>query len=174
MILRDFERSQLDLVVPWFEDAETRQWLGGPDWPARDLDLLDRPLSEFRGAMETARYSLVAWLDETPIGLISGTTTDRWTTWEGGPNGRGVIDVIEGPAVGFTVVVAPRLRNRGFGPAVIEAFIDRPELADVRVFGAGVEPGNLASRRCLEKAGFSLADQTPDWEGFFYYLRYRT
>jgi hypothetical protein len=34
--LRPFEREHLPLVEPWFADAATQRWLGGPAWPAAD------------------------------------------------------------------------------------------------------------------------------------------
>jgi hypothetical protein len=53
--LRPFERRHLPLAEPWFTDADTQRWLGGPRWPRQMLDLTDRPLGEFRGAIETGR-----------------------------------------------------------------------------------------------------------------------
>jgi hypothetical protein len=47
--LGPFERQHLPLVEPWFTDADTRRWLGGPAWPRQTLDLADRPLGEFAG-----------------------------------------------------------------------------------------------------------------------------
>ena len=40
----------------------------------------------------------------------------------------------------------------------------RPELRLVELFEAGVEPQNIASRRCLEAAGFQLRSVEPDFE----------
>lgn len=46
--LRPFTREELSLFEPWFQDAETRHSLGGPDCPRQLLGLGDRPLGEFR------------------------------------------------------------------------------------------------------------------------------
>jgi len=40
----------------------------------------------------------------------------------------------------------------------------------VIVLGAGVEPDNEASARCLLAAGFEPPDPRLDWEGIVYYL----
>ena len=56
---------------------------------------------------------------------------------------------------------------------MLTSLLDLPELADVIVFGAGVEPDNVASARCLAAAGFEAPDPRPDWEGIVYYLRTR-
>ena len=37
------------------------------------------------------------------------------------------------------------------------------------VFEAGVDPENMASRRCLETAGFALTSEEPDAEGLLCY-----
>jgi hypothetical protein len=56
---------------------------------------------------------------------------------------------------------------------MLTSLLDLPELADVTVFGAGVEPDNIASTRCLLAAGFEAPDARADWEGVVYYLRIR-
>jgi RimJ/RimL family protein N-acetyltransferase len=127
--LRPFERQRLLLVEPWFTDGDTRRWLGGPAWPRQMLDLADRPLGEFRGAAETGRYRWLAWDQGTAVGYIDCGTCDRWTTWEGGPGGRGVIEAIPIPAASISYVVDPALRRRGYCAAMVEAVMTRPERA---------------------------------------------
>ena len=43
--------------------------------------------------------------------------------------------------------------------------LPRPELQDVELFEAGVEPQNVAARRCLTAAGFAAGSERPDFEG---------
>ena len=78
--LRPFERKHLPLVEPWFADAATRRWLGGPGWPRLMLDRASRPLGEFRGASETGRYRWLAWDQGAAVGYIDCDTYDRWAT----------------------------------------------------------------------------------------------
>jgi hypothetical protein len=44
--LRPLTRTDLAAITPWFEDRDTRRYLGGPDWPAAILqqspELADR------------------------------------------------------------------------------------------------------------------------------------
>lgn len=56
---------------------------------------------------------------------------------------------------------------------MIAALLQMPELGFVKLFEAGVEPANAASRGCLEAAGFRLRDEQPDFEGMLYYRRWR-
>jgi RimJ/RimL family protein N-acetyltransferase len=134
------------------------------------LDLADRPLGEYRGAVETGRFRWLAWEQDRAVGYIDCGTYDRWTTWEGGPSGRGVVATIPVPAASVTYVVDPELRSLGYCPAMVTAMMGMAELAHVELFGAGIEPDNIASVRCLRKTGFSVEDPEPDWEGFVYYL----
>lgn len=70
--------------------------------------------------------------------------------------------------------VDPALRRRGVGRVMIAALLARPELAFVALFEAGVEPENVACRRCLERAGFSVRSPEPDSEGMLYYRAARS
>ncbi|HET8583851.1 MAG TPA: GNAT family N-acetyltransferase [Jatrophihabitans sp.] len=170
VVLRPFESRHLPLVEPWFADAETQRWLGGPDWPRQMLALATRPLGEFRGASEMGRFRWIGWSDDVPVGYVDAGTFDRWTTWDG----ERVVGVMDWPCTTLAFVVAPTLRRRGYGTALLDAMLAAPELGHVELFGAGVEPGNVASVGCLLRAGFRALDADPDWEGFVYYVRSRT
>jgi hypothetical protein len=56
---------------------------------------------------------------------------------------------------------------------MITAMTAMPELAQVELFAAGVEPENTASVGCLRKAGFRPLRREPDWEGIVYYTSFR-
>ena len=71
-------------------------------------------------------------------------------------------------------MIDPALRGGGLGRAMIATLTDQPELRLVELFEAGVEPENIASRRCLEAAGFRLRSVEPDFEGMLYYRAWRT
>lgn len=168
-----FEQRELSLVEPWFDDGETQRWLGGSGWPRQMLELQDRQIGQFRGARETGRYQWLAWDQDAPVGYIDCGTTDRWTTWDGGPNGRGVVAAIPVPSAGLAYVVNPAVRRRGYGRAMAVGLMARPELAHIELFAAGIEPENVASVRCLAAAGFAALDPLPDWEGIVYYAHRR-
>jgi RimJ/RimL family protein N-acetyltransferase len=172
--LRPFLRDQLPLARTWFADADTQRWLGGPRWPEIILDLAGSPPGEFRGATETGRYEWLAWDRDTAAGYIGATTTDRWTTWDGSPGGRGVTSTIPVPAANISYVVDPALRRRGYGTAMISALMTHPALAHVLLFVAGVEPANTGSVQCLLSNDFQPLDPEPDWEGTVYYAKLKT
>ena len=171
--LRPFARDQLPLVEPWFEDPETQRWLGSPGWPRMMLDLAEAPLGEFRGAQETGRYEFLAWDKEVPVGYVDCGTYDRWATWEGGSDGRGLVSVIDESSGSIAYVTDPTLRRRGYGVEMILSLMQVPSLENVSLFAAGIEPENTASVRCLLSAGFHPLDPVPDWEGIVYNARRR-
>jgi ribosomal protein S18 acetylase RimI-like enzyme len=162
-------QQELPLVEPWFSDAETQRWLGGPEWPRLMLELADRPLREFRGALETGRFRWVGWDGADPVGYIDCGTYDRWTTWDG----EQVVEAmaVESGAVAFTV--APACRRLGYGLQLLHALFRAPEMAHVQLLGGGVEPENVASVACLRSAGFRPDSEEPDFEGIVYYVRRR-
>jgi RimJ/RimL family protein N-acetyltransferase len=53
---------------------------------------------------------------------------------------------------------------------MITTLLAHPDLSAVELFEAGVAAGNVASRRCLEAAGFALRSPEPDWEEMLYYV----
>jgi RimJ/RimL family protein N-acetyltransferase len=169
--LRPFEREHLPLVEPWFADAATRRWLGGPGWPRLMPGRASRPLGEFRGAAETGRYRWLAWDQDAAVGYIGCGASDRWATWEGGPGGRGVIGTIDVPAGSITYVVDPALRRRGYRAAMVSAVLAAPELEHIELFTAGAGPASAGSVGCLRRAGAGPLDPGPDWEGVVYYSR---
>jgi RimJ/RimL family protein N-acetyltransferase len=162
--LRPFTADLLGVVQPWFEHPEVQRWLGGPDWPAREFRT-DPGIGEmFRGRRVLRTHS---WLacdpDGGAVAQIGGDVYDRW-----------ISDRVEpGPAMGFAYVVDPQRWGRGYGTATLLAMMDAPEMADVRVFAAGIEPGNVASVRCALAAGLTPDTTTPDEEGIVHYLRRR-
>jgi RimJ/RimL family protein N-acetyltransferase len=64
----------------------------------------------------------------------------------------------------FAIVVNPTLRGRGLATKVLSAINTFPELQGVQRFIGSVEPDNNAARRCLAKAGYTIAP-IPDEEG---------
>lgn len=129
------------------------------------LDLHERPLGEYRGAVETGRYNWLAWEDERAVGYAGCGTYDRCTTWDG----RGVVRTLPVPTANLSYVIDPVRRRQGYGTSVIAALLASPDIAQVSLFVAGVEPANTGSISCLVRSGFEPLDPAPDWEGTVYY-----
>ena len=169
-----YTSAWLAAVQPWFDHPEVRRRLGGRDWPARELRLLaTQPGGEYRGRTVLGAHSWVA-LDaaDRPVGKVGGEVYDRWT-WYGGEGADGPVIRVADPrrTMGLTYVVAPDRWGRGYGRATLLALLRQPEVAEVRLFVAGIEPDNLASIRCCQAVGFVAAAAEPDWEGMVYYIK---
>jgi RimJ/RimL family protein N-acetyltransferase len=173
--LRPLTSADLPLITPWFEDPHTGRFLGGPEWPAEMLALAERSAGTmFRGARQTATHHYLALADDTPAGYIDCGTFDRCTLYRGeGPAGPITLETIHAVTGAIAFVIAPDLRGRGLGRAMIAAILARSELRDVELFEAGVEPHNTASRHCLEAAGFEPGSARPDVERMLYYRVWR-
>ena len=173
--LRSLGEADLPLIRPWFEDPETRSFLGGPNWPAAMLEHSRRAVGTmFRGARQTAAHHYLALAAGVAAGYIDCGTFDRCTVFGGeGPDGPIIAETLEVVTGSIAFVIDPTLRGRGVGRAMITALFDEPDLLQVELFEAGVEPKNVASRRCLQAAGFKPASVEPDFEGMLYYRRWR-
>lgn len=168
-----FTEAELPLVQPWFEHPEVRHRLGGPEWPARELRLMGEELGgEFRGRAVLRTHSWVALdQDDRLVAEAGGEVYDRWTRYDGADaDAPRIIDVEPGPAFGFAYVVDPARWRQGWGAATLRAVVTHPDLADVRVFAAGIDADNTANRRCAEAAGFRADDGEPDREDTVYHL----
>ena len=157
--LRPFLAEHLSLVQPWFEDPEVRHRLGGPEWPERALQLQARRRGRRR----------VPWHEGAALAHLAGLVTRRAGRL---PRRRGLrplddvrrlrprpVRVVTGPSSpdrrwAARTSSTPLAGARGFGVAVLRAWVEAPEVADVRVFALGVEHDNLASTRCAVAAGF--------------------
>lgn len=170
-----FSSALVPAVLPWFDDAEVRHWLGGPEWPAQLLRSVDEGAAQmFRGRMVMRS---VAWLaiddEDVAVGLVGGDVYDRWSRYDGSQAEPVSVDVEPGPAMGLAYVADPARRGQGFGRAMLHAVVDRTDLFDVRLFTAGIDADNTASRRCAAGAGFVPERDDADWENTVYYRRGR-
>jgi RimJ/RimL family protein N-acetyltransferase len=124
----------------------------------------------FRGARQIDSHHYLALADGTPAGYIDCGTFDRCTVYGGeGSDGPTILETIDAVTGAIAFMIAPELRGRGLGRAMIAAMVARSELRHVELFEAGVEAQNTASRRCLQAAGFELGSERPDVEGMLYY-----
>ena len=170
--LVEFRAEDVGRIEPWFDDAETQDRLGGRDWIRRMPSLLELTIGdEFRGKLVTGRRMWLA-LDEagTPVAFLDAEMYNRYSAWDGSDWDHPVVsDVVELPSMGFTLVVDPARRRRGYGTATIRGIVAHPDVSYVRLFFGSAEADNIASIRCLMKAGFRLRSPTPDFEGMLHY-----
>ena len=174
--LRPLTRPDLPAVTPWFEDPDTRRFLGGPEWPAGMLAHADESVgTTFRGAQQTGAYHYLALTDDAPVGYIDCGTFDCCTVYGGeGPDGPIIFETIAAVTGSIAFAVDPARRRQRLASSMIQALTHHPDLAAVELFEAGVEPENHGSRDALAAAGFRPRSPVPDCEGMLYYLASRT
>ena len=137
--LRPCRSEHLPMFQSWFQDGELSQRVEGPS--QRYLDYV---------ATNPRQYACIAYEGDIAVGFIVFGLED------------------EGPA-SFMFFVRPDLRHQGYGKRILATALAAPEVADIDVWEAGVEPDNAASRRCLEAIGFTEQGRDPEWPD---YLRY--
>jgi RimJ/RimL family protein N-acetyltransferase len=142
----------LALAEPWFQDEQTRRWLGGPGWPALVLRLALDPPAEYRGRRVTGSFAWLAYAEGQPVGLVD---VERYA---------------DGTA-GLALVVDPARRGQGLGQRIIRAVLAHQELGGTELVRVGIEPDNQASVRCFTAVGFAAEANEPDWEGVVYFRR---
>jgi RimJ/RimL family protein N-acetyltransferase len=176
LILRPLTPADLAVITPWFEDPDTRRFLGGSQWPAAMLAHDDRAVkTTFRGARQTCARHYLALADDAPVGYIDCGVFDCCTVYGGdGDTGPIITETIEAITGSIAFAVDPNRRREGIATSMIRALTQHPDLAHVELFEAGVDPENVGSRRALTAAGFDLPDPGPDCEGMLYYRAWRT
>ena len=175
VVLRRLTTQDLPAIVGWFEDTDTSRFLGGPDWPAAMLANAERAVgTDFRGARQIAADHFLALADGIPVGYVDCGTFDRCAVYGGeGADGPIVLATIDAITCAIAFTIDPARRREGLATRMVRALIDHPDLSTVELFEAGVEPENIASRRCLQAAGFELSSPRPDFEGMLYYRAWR-
>jgi RimJ/RimL family protein N-acetyltransferase len=137
IVLRPLAESDLPLLRAWFRDREARRRLGGM-LPLR---------AWYDHAQATGGYfAWMAYEDERPVALV-------------------VLETGPARSATFALLVASRLRGRGYGKRIVRALRTRPEVKALHTLECAVEPDNTAALRCLRACGFAKRSLEPDDEG---------
>ena len=115
LVLKEFNEVQAEAIRTWFDDKETRKWLGDRSW--LDMELKQQKESigkEFRGAKTIARYGWVAYDDDKAVGYIDADISDRYVEYGGQKDGNPIYLNIEDELTsGLAYVVNPLERSKG-------------------------------------------------------------
>jgi RimJ/RimL family protein N-acetyltransferase len=151
--LEAFVHADRAAVDPWFDDDDTRRFIGGTGWVEHSLMHPPTPPTERDGRQIAARFMWVAREDGVPVGVVDFATYDDWTA-------------------DLAMVVAPDHRRAGVCTRILEAVVDHPALLEgVRVMRLGVEPDNIGAARCAQSAGFTAEPHDLDEHGLTHYIR---
>jgi RimJ/RimL family protein N-acetyltransferase len=78
-----------------------------------------------------------------------------------------VVQFGEQPRPAIAIAMNPLFRGQGLCVSLIRLTLDQPELRHFDAIYGFIEPDNLASLRCVEKAGFSRVSDILDTDGMF-------
>jgi len=148
--LEPFTRSDRDAVDPWFDDDDTRRFIGGTGWVEHSLMHPPSPPSEREGRQISTRLMWVAREDGVPVGIVDVVTYDDATA-------------------DLALIVAPDRRRAGVCKRILEAVVGHPALDGVEMVRLGVEPDNIGAARCAQAAGFTA--EPHDEQGLAHYVR---
>jgi len=147
-VLRQFTAGDLDVVAPWFDDPDTRRWLGGREWPANLIRLIADPPTVHRGSSVRERAGWLAILAGEPVALAD-------------------TEIYEDASAAIALIVAPQHRRRGVATGTLHALATALAATHgVERLVGGVEQHNDASLRCVRAAGFVPVADQPDDAGF--------
>jgi RimJ/RimL family protein N-acetyltransferase len=71
----------------------------------------------------------------------------------------------------FAMVIAPEMRNRGIGRAILAALMAEPSCSHIVRFFAGIERANIASAALMLRCGFVEGEEDEDGFTDFEYRR---
>ena len=138
--LRPCRSEHLPMFQNWFQDGELSRRVEEPS--QRYLDYV---------ATIPRQYACVAYEEDVAVGFIVFGLED------------------EEPA-SFMFFVRPDFRHQGYGKRILTTALAAPEVADIDMWEAGVEPDNAASRQCLEAIGFTERGRDPEWPDYLKYV----
>jgi RimJ/RimL family protein N-acetyltransferase len=148
--LESFTHSDRDAVDPWFDDDDTRRFIGGTGWVEHSLMHPPSAPTERDDRQIAARFMWVAREQGVSVGVVDLATYDDKTA-------------------DLALVVAPEHRRAGVCKRILEAVIGHPSLSDVRMMRLGVEPDNVGAARCAEAVGFTA--ERHGEQGLTHYVR---
>lgn len=171
MELKPFKKPDAKAMHSWFDDTATHEWLGKASWADNIFRLqAEPPGAEHRGQRRVAFYAFIGYVDVQPVGFVAASIVDRFLKYGGEKEGKPLYSDIEMQiTAAISFLVNPAWRKSGYGTAMIKALAGRPEVDQVKIFEARVDPSNTASSKTLEKAGF-ISDYRADFENMIYFI----
>jgi aminoglycoside 6'-N-acetyltransferase len=146
---RSMTACDMPMARRWLQTPEVQRWWGDADG---QVSLLEEDLHEPRMSMWIISYR------GQPFAYIQDYDPTAWAMHHFGdlpPGSRGIDQFIG----------EPDMLNRGHGSAFIRAHADRLLAEGVPAIGTDPDPQNARAIRAYEKAGFTAAGKTLDWEG---------
>ena len=107
--------EDLPAIAGWFEDPETRRFLGGPEWPAAMLanaDALSARISVARGRPPRIIFSRSLTAFRSAVSIAARSIAAPSTAGE--PGGPIILETIEAITGAIAFTIDPARRREGF------------------------------------------------------------
>jgi len=142
MTFEKFNINHKAILIEWSKDKATLQYLGG-------IFPIDNFIEFLLKAKNRLTYIVIH--NSKYIGMIDVEFYPK--------NKKAVMDIL----------IAPEERGKGFGKIVLQKLIQDAAFEKYKQLDAFIEPENIASIRCFEKAGFRKIKNEVDQDGMFHF-----
>lgn len=124
----------------WHKDKELSRRYGGPEWPQRIFELMEKDKNR------------TCWLAMEAGNLVG------YVDFEVDPKEQ---------IASVGLVVNPTLRGIGYGKSILLAMLQAQFVEGLQEIRGGIEEDNVASIKCFQGAGFEQLNDKPDHEGCY-------
>jgi RimJ/RimL family protein N-acetyltransferase len=140
LTFRIIAEQEYQLLKTWFDDAEMEQRLSFPT---------DQWFDYVRQTPGT--YAWMIFDADMPVGYVQ-------------------LGIEEDKRAYLAFGVKAEWRGKGYGRRILQALVNRPEVAGLASIEGGIQADNISSQRCVIAAGFRAQSETPDADGFINYI----
>ena len=140
MIFTKIKKEHQSILQEWLEDNATKEHLGGM-----------LPLDKFVNYITSAsdRLTYFAFENEVPIGMVDIEFYPLEKT------------------ASLSLLINPNFRKKGLGTFLLKTTLQLDCFKNHTRLDAFIDPDNIASIKCFQKAGFQKINDEPDEDGMF-------
>lgn len=147
MIFKKLKKAHQSILQEWFKDKATRKHLGG-------MLPLENCVNYMLSSVDTLPYFVFE--NETPIGMVDLEFDSKSVCREGREKKASI-----------SLLINPNLRKKGLGTFLLNTILQLDCCKNCTHLDAFIDPDNIASIKCFQKAGFIKMNKTPDKDGMF-------
>ena len=142
MIFKKLKKEHQSILQEWLKDKATQEHLGGM-----------LPLENFINYLITAsdRLPYFVFENELPIGMVDIEFYPKEKT------------------ASLSLLINPDLRKKGLGTFLLKSILQLDSFKNYTRLDAFIEPDNIASIKCFQKADFVKMNEVPDEDGMYLY-----
>lgn len=138
---RELTEVDAAAIEPWFNDPDTKKYLGDKKWLGRLLELvIEVPGKEFGKLTIKTRTAILADLDKKPVALVD-------------------LETYSDNTAGLALLVNPSFRNMGIAKQIHKDAWHFQQMRGINKIIGGVDPDNIASLKSLPKMHTKVSEK---------------